>query len=572
MGIEEKLREKVKNVILTLDEKHYFVHDAELVIESPKKQITLPKVTTLAVINALLARGSMLLYGGYGGGKTQLVKILGRILTGYPLKKIEGGMIRAHPQLTEEKMVARLDTGELLEKGEEKVIWKHFIESFWKVIDEVNRLSPHLQDILFSLLGEGRVHYFGETVASQDFVLYGTINPRDVGAFQMSKPFLDRFGMAVPVTMPGFNENLRILELDERLHEFTDSSIPTTLTPKELKTIWELSSRIDLKKGARFFISSLLKDFSLCIRVDKETGEFLERGGDICTGCHFSTKSSICNKVFTPLSVRAAKDLSRYSKALSWLLGINPVPTRIVATLAPFVIWHRSTFSERAIEEFGNKFKLVKELVDRSLKNFSKRFNLFEEVSKLKRGEGDLKSIGLMREQSSGDLVVREDLYPTAKKLASEKYRSLMKEFREQLNSEKSEVKHVLNKAKEELSIQLFSNFQEIAEELTREKTEKIFKLKFAQWPTAFRELQQAFPRLKDDLLRLKDENFVKISKDGLTLIIHINGRLEDSPVILKISGWNTSLLNTTKEKISTIIGQIKGSKDAKTRRERKNS
>ena len=38
-------------------------------------------VETLAVINALVERGTMMLYGGHGGGKTTLSKYLGPLVS-----------------------------------------------------------------------------------------------------------------------------------------------------------------------------------------------------------------------------------------------------------------------------------------------------------------------------------------------------------------------------------------------------------------------------------------------------------------------------------------------------------
>ena len=62
-------------------------------------------VETLAVVNALVDRGTMLLYGGHGGGKTTLAKYLGQVF--YKLSKdaIEDCILRGHPQLTEEKIL-----------------------------------------------------------------------------------------------------------------------------------------------------------------------------------------------------------------------------------------------------------------------------------------------------------------------------------------------------------------------------------------------------------------------------------------------------------------------------------
>lgn len=45
-------------------------------------------VETLAVINALVERGTMMLYGGHGGGKTTLSKYLGQIFVRSQKKKL----------------------------------------------------------------------------------------------------------------------------------------------------------------------------------------------------------------------------------------------------------------------------------------------------------------------------------------------------------------------------------------------------------------------------------------------------------------------------------------------------
>ena len=67
----------------------------------------------------------------------------------------------------------------------EEVIWRNFITNFWKIIDEVNRLTPYVQDILLSLLAEGSVKYYDSVINISKFSLYGTINPQDVGTFEL---------------------------------------------------------------------------------------------------------------------------------------------------------------------------------------------------------------------------------------------------------------------------------------------------------------------------------------------------------------------------------------------------
>lgn len=71
-----------------------------------------------------------------------------------------------------------------MSKGEEEVVWRKFVTSFWKIIDEVNRLTPYAQDILLSLLAEGQVKYYDSVIDVNKYSLFATINPQDVGTFE----------------------------------------------------------------------------------------------------------------------------------------------------------------------------------------------------------------------------------------------------------------------------------------------------------------------------------------------------------------------------------------------------
>nr|HDO80508.1 MoxR family ATPase [Candidatus Bathyarchaeota archaeon] len=200
----EVLRRKVLDVINTVESHGLFVHDSRLTVrcrvDGRVETWEMPLVVTLAVLNALVPRGAMLLYGGHGGGKTTLAKVLGRMMTGAYLSEVEEAIVRGHPQLTEEKMIATLKPGRLLRDGVEEVVWRRFVTSFWKIVDEVNRLTPYTQNILLSLLAEGRVKFYDAVYECDYFVLYATLNPQDPGTFEIGLPFLDRFGLAAPIT------------------------------------------------------------------------------------------------------------------------------------------------------------------------------------------------------------------------------------------------------------------------------------------------------------------------------------------------------------------------------------
>lgn len=407
---ERELRERLWRAIEFVQTSDFFIHDETLEVVTSRGRLKVPKITTLCVVNALVCRGTCLLRGGYGGGKTTLVKILGRMLTGASLRDIEDSMLRANPELTEEKILARLELGKLVKEGREVVIWRNFTRAFWKIIDEVNRLSPSAQDALLSLIGEGRARYFGEVYECRDFVLFATLNPRDVGAFELGLPFLDRFGVCLDVSSPLADEYAEIAEArDKSLFEESDATIPVFLTERDLKLAWLLAARVPLSTEARLFVSVLARELSFCERAKKELGTLLERGHHVCAGCKYDMPDSICNKTLTPLSPRAVKDIVRYSRALAWLLGLDSVELGVVVALAPYIIWHRLAWSQRVLEEHGlNPLAAARRVVDLALRAFMRRLPILRLYDSLLVGDAGEESVLQIREAARGDPIIAE--------------------------------------------------------------------------------------------------------------------------------------------------------------------
>ena len=565
MDINNILRGKIWDVIRRIEEEKIFIHSEPLVIRiSDEKEFSLPLITTLVVINALVARGSMLLYGGYGGGKTTLVKILGRLLTSKSIREIELAIIRAHPQLTEEKMIGRLHVGKLLKEGAEDIVWRRFIKSFWKIIDEINRLSPSAQDVIFSILSEGIAKYFDGVYETKEFVLYATVNPRDVGAYPLGLPFLDRFGIAVPISSPMFDELTDLTEsIDEKLHDYDDTRIPGLLTIDELIVVWNLVSRIPLSFESKLFIGALAREFSLCIRTPKETGAFLHSAETICKGCHFNTEYAICNKVYTPLSVRAVKDIARYSKALAWLLGLDNVPLGVVLAIAPFVIWHRVSLSPKYLEKFyGNAFQAVRKLVNDAFKNFIRRMPLYRGFMDLEMGRSDLRILDMLRDAAASDLIVAMDLYPIAELLISKNYQLLQRELINAINKEDSgSVKEILEKINREIPANLKGRFTRIYEKLIRRKR-RVFTTSFNEWKKILSELQKIMPDSKEALMRtLKRSRLEIIPLETGYIVIHSTGTLDQAPVFVEVYGIGDA--KTIADKISRLMREVKPSEEA---------
>ena len=438
---ERLLRRKVNMIMNIIQSNKLFIHHELLRVRVERRIVNLPLILTMAILNALVPKGTMLLYGGHGGGKTTLAKILGRMMTGTPLKKIERSILRAHPHLTEEKAIARFDVARLM-SGEEVVQWSEFVKTFWKIIDEVNRLSPHMQDVLFSLLAEGIVKYGSEVYEVRDYVLYATLNPKDVGTFPMGAPFMDRFSIAIQVTMPKAPHLFDILgRRDEKLYGFDeDTQVPAIMTEEEIINIWHIiDDTITVPEESMFFITYLIGSFRACIKTNKENAEFLNVDSGLCDNCHFNTRESVCNKIKTPPSVRAAKDLERYSKALAWLLGYDKVLPNFIVAVAPFVLWHRLDYPENILREkpyYGNKILLTKDLVQRIFNRYTRRGRrILEIIDKgwaLKLTKSDLDELN---QEAKADVFVASDVQPIIKSISEDsRYATYYKQVEKILN------------------------------------------------------------------------------------------------------------------------------------------
>ena len=306
-------------------------------------------VETLAVINALVERGTMMLFGGHGGGKTTLAKYLGQIFCHLTKDKIEDCILRGHPQLTEEKILGSLDFAQITNNkplnkyGKIDVVWNSFVDSKWKIIDEINRLSPYAQNILLSLLAEGTVKYQDESRIIPPFTLYATLNPKDNANEELSLPFKDRFALALPITMPDYDSFSTIGKRDKNSHDKLEEYLPNI----DLSEVQKDIKSISYTSEAELFINYIIASYRLCMRASKESNDTLSVDKNLCENCRMKGEEKVCNKIKQPLSVRVKEDLYRYGKALAWFLGAPQVTTEHIMTLAPYMIWHRTVLSKK---------------------------------------------------------------------------------------------------------------------------------------------------------------------------------------------------------------------------------
>ncbi|MHA2181460.1 MAG: AAA family ATPase [Promethearchaeota archaeon] len=549
-GEEDILRKKVWKIINLIQANQLFVHYKELSIKflgEKKKKIQLkilPEILTLCVLNAIVPNSAMLLVGGHGGGKTSIVKFLGRMFTASSLADIENSIIRGHPQLTEEKLIGTLKLGKLMKDGEEEVVWRQFVTNFWKIIDEVNRLTPYAQDILLSLLAEGTVKYYDSITTISKFCLFATINPNDVGTFELSQPFLDRFGISVPISMPTSHDLQLILSGKDDKYSNMDElvQVPKILAIDELMEIWYYVNRIPLTPEVNNFIHAIIREFTLCARIDKGNTEDIKPSSGLCTGCHFNTAPNVCNKIDTILSVRVAKDLLRYSKALVWLLGMDVIDVNIVNTIAPYVISHRVAFVKRELGKspyFGNKYEFTRNILKLIQKRFKSREKGYQITERFREGNPKENDLAELKKFEKNDLIVKYDLLPFVNSINNQIYSPVAQEIMDVAKKgDISKLAEIRNDLLEKID---FPNRGDLIEWCNLElfkQTVTDYVIKYSYWRDVLVEIILEFPDLDQPLKEAFNQRQTRqIRTEDLLIEINVTGIEEESLVNIQISG-----------------------------------
>jgi len=498
---------KQTTIIDLLDEvrnQNLFVHNDQLdgvsfsLVDFKKRPVYL--VETLSTLNAIVHNGTMLLYGGHGGGKTTLTKLLGQLFLNKTEDEIEQAILRGHPQLTEEKILGSLNFKQILspdlipDDGNIEVKWNEFVNSEWKIIDEINRLSPYAQNILLSLLAEGVVKYHNQSKQVGHFTVYATMNPKDEGNFNLPLPFLDRFALALPITMPDYSSLQTIGKVDRSQKNMDVHALEVGFIEKVRDEVHEIPYSHDAEE----FINILISEFKLCDRIVKEASSTLNVDNGLCTNgeeCRFLTDDLVCNKIINPVSVRVKEDLFRYGKALAWYLGDNKVTLNHIKTLAPYMIWHRSQLSKKYKNENikyniqNNIFSINIEL--EGIKNIintihnrykSRKEEFLNDYNKAVSSEltpEDLDELIIKCESVQDDLILKKEIHPDLVKL--KKVYSEVIEYKHKIKSTSNiiELNQIKNKLKREYSIgirQQLSN--SIERKIAKSKSEKFPKIK----------------------------------------------------------------------------------------------
>lgn len=310
-------------------------------------------------LTSLLNHGTMLLTGGPGIGKTTGCELTGPFFMGTTLEEVLASEIQGHPQLTEEKMVARYQLGKLIQEGEEVVLPRRFLESPVKIIDEGNRIPPDTLSILMKLVDTGKAVYGEKLLTAKLGPLFVTANYADEGTFHFTPPFLDRFDVAVMVTSPAPWDLRRIRRRgDEKLNGNLENMmhIPDNLKldlPTIRREIYGMPEETEygvsrVEEFADFVYSSLRFSEVASQNLARATkGNAWKVTQDSAESGHFVDGPH--TQTLNELTVRTMRAMPRYAKAFAWFNGDGQADIKHLKTVMPYLLWHKVQPTEAAL-------------------------------------------------------------------------------------------------------------------------------------------------------------------------------------------------------------------------------
>ncbi len=321
------------------------------------KDLEIGKGYNSALLLGMLAgvtKGKILYVGEYGLGKTTLAESITSLLTNTPRHIVNINSLKGHPELNHEQLIGRPDLGEL-NKGVEKVIWSKFVNSEFKIIDEINRIPESKQNILLTGMQSNNWTYLNDSLNKPASAWFATKNYRDEGNNSLIPPLLDRFDLAVESKNPGMNIS-RILRTQEfididakhikgddykdEFKRFLKKSYGlNSLEETDKKNISETIRKIPFSEDANLFFDVLISELASCQVYGQK------RTTDTCPdGCHY--KNYACNDINNTLSVRTIKSLDTYAKSLAWVNNDKTVNVKHLGLIAPYVTWHKTSFNQ----------------------------------------------------------------------------------------------------------------------------------------------------------------------------------------------------------------------------------
>lgn len=210
--------------------------------------------------------------------------------------------------------------------------------------DEINRAPAKVQSALLEAMEEKQVTVGHKSYPLPElYMVIATQNPiEQEGTYNLPEAQLDRFMMHLEVDYPNHQEELLILELDEkRQFSINSNTLPAT-TIEDVLQARRAVSGIFISENLKKYVVSLITATRTPDKYDKELSQWIDRGA----------------------SPRATIAMIRCAKALAWLRGDDYVTPLHIHNVASSVLRHRIIPSFESEADGISRNDIVRKLLE----------------------------------------------------------------------------------------------------------------------------------------------------------------------------------------------------------------
>ncbi|MEE9327077.1 MAG: MoxR family ATPase [Cocleimonas sp.] len=196
--------------------------------------------------------------------------------------------------------------------------------------DEINRAPPKVQSALLEAMQDHKITVGGVTRDLADlFLVMATQNPLEQsGTYPLPEAQLDRFLLHVVLDYPSPEEELLILQRDQKLH-FGEDQFETKQTPLQPEIVLQARhevSEIHVETSLEEYMVKLVGMTRNLNKIENDWADYLRAGA----------------------SPRATIALLRASSALAYINGRDYVIPEDIVSVAPDALRHRIILSHNA--------------------------------------------------------------------------------------------------------------------------------------------------------------------------------------------------------------------------------
>lgn len=313
----------------------YYGRQFKRVKEELKKIIVGQEEIINSLLEALLANGHVLVEGIPGIGKTLIIRALAKTIS------CQFSRIQFTPDLLPTDIVG-ITT---YEEGRGFFTLKGPVFSNFVLADEINRSPPKVQSALLESMQERQATIGKETFKlPAPFFVMATQNPLEqLGTYKLPEAQVDRFLFKLLITYPRIDDEIKILNKNISIHDFSEFDIEPILSAPDIIDAQRFVKRIYINKKIEYYIIRIVDATRNPKKYHIELGKYIGYGG--------SPRSSIA--------------LFIASKAHALVKGRGYVTPQDVRDVSLSVLRHRILLNFEGEAEEIKSEQIIKEILDK---------------------------------------------------------------------------------------------------------------------------------------------------------------------------------------------------------------